>query len=45
MINEKEELASTDMEMAEALNKFFASDFTGSQVFHASHVSELLGWG
>lgn len=38
LINEKGEMATTKMENAEVLNKFFASDFTGSQ---ASCVSFL----
>jgi len=33
MINEKGELASTDMEKAEVLNAFFSLVFTGSQCF------------
>jgi len=31
LINEKGELASTDMEKAEVLSEFFASVFTGTQ--------------
>ena len=37
LINEKGELATTDMEKAEVLNEFFASVFTGSQ---DSHIPE-----
>ena len=45
LINEREELASTDMEKAEVLNEFFASVFSDSQEFHASLVPESLGRG
>ena len=38
LVNEKGELATTDMEKAEVLSEFFASVFTGSQASHASHV-------
>lgn len=47
LINEKRELASTDMEKDEVLKKFFASVFIGIQASHISRVSELQGrdWG
>ena len=45
LINEKGELATTDMESAEVLNKLFASIFTGSQASHVSHIPEPLGDG
>lgn len=41
LINEKGEVATTDMESAEVLNKLFASIFTGSQASHVSHIPEL----
>ena len=41
LINEKEELASSEMEKAEILNKFFASVFMASQASHTSHVPVL----
>jgi len=37
LINEKGEQASTDMEKAEVLSKFFPLIFTGSHTSHASH--------
>ena len=36
LINEKGELATTDMEKAEVLNEFFDSVFTASQASHTS---------
>jgi len=47
--NVKAELASTDMEKAEVLNDFFASDFTGSQdssilYIPEPHIPKSLGW-
>lgn len=42
LINEKRELAKTDMEKTEVLNEFFASVFVASQVSQTSHVPELL---
>lgn len=47
LINEKGELAATDMEKAEVLNSFFPLVFTGHQPSHLSHVPEPLGrgWG
>ena len=47
LINKKGELASSDMEKAEVLNRFFAFVFMFSQAFQASRVPELLseGWG
>lgn len=38
-----EELAAAEMEKAEVLTEFFASLFTGSQVFHISYVPECFG--
>ena len=43
LINEKEELATTDMKKAEVLNKFFASVFNGRQASHVSCIPEHLG--
>lgn len=40
LINEKEELAATDVERAELLSEFFASDITASQDFHISYILE-----
>jgi len=45
LINEKGELASSDMEKAEVLNEFFASVFMAIQASHASCVLELLRRG
>lgn len=47
LINDQRELATTDMENAQILNQFFASDFTEYQASHASHVPEPLSmdWG
>ena len=45
-VNEKGELAMTDMEKAEVLNEFFALVFTGSQdscISHEAHIPGLLG--
>ena len=42
MINEKGELASTDMEKAEVFNKFYASVFTDSEFPLVSPVLEPL---
>lgn len=42
LVNEKRELAKTDMEKTEVLNEFFASVFVASQVSQTSHVPELL---
>ena len=41
LLNEKAELAPTNMEKTEVLNKFFASPFTASQASHISHVLNL----
>jgi len=41
-IIEKGEMATTDVEKAEALDEFFASVFTDSQASHAFHVPEPL---
>jgi len=43
LINEKGDLASTDTKKADTLNKFFASVFVGSHVFHTSHVYKSMG--
>lgn len=43
LLNENGELASTNMGKAELIYEFFASIFTGCQVFHASHIPEPLG--
>ena len=46
LVNEKGELAMTDMEKAEVLNEFFALVFTGSQdscISHEAHIPGLLG--
>jgi len=42
LLNEKGELAATDMEKDEVLNEFFASVFTGSQYSHIPkpHIPE-----
>ena len=41
LINEREELATTDMGKAEVLSEFFASVFTGSQELHLSHIFQF----
>ena len=45
--NEMGELATTDMEEAEVLNKLFASVFTCSRASHVSYIPESLhrDWG
>lgn len=43
LINEREELATTDMGKAEVLSEFFASVSTGSQDSHISHIPEPAG--
>lgn len=43
LLKEKGEMATRGVEMAEALNKFFASVFPGSQTAHVSHVPESVG--
>ena len=43
LINEKGDLASTDTKKADTLNKFFASVFVVSHVFHTSHVYKSMG--
>lgn len=47
LMKEKGELLTTDTEKYEAFNKFFASFFTGSQIFSVSQGPEPLGrcWG
>lgn len=45
LINQKSELASSDMERAEVLNEFFPSAFAFSQASHISCVPELLSEG
>ncbi|NXL88334.1 GTF2I factor, partial [Alectura lathami] len=45
LTNEKGQLASSNMEKAEVLNKCFASAFAGGQAFHTCHVPEPLGLG
>ncbi|KFU97279.1 hypothetical protein N339_06495, partial [Pterocles gutturalis] len=45
LINEKGELASSDMEKTEVLNKCFASVFTGAQASHTCQDPEPLGEG
>lgn len=47
LINEKLELASTDMEKTEVLSKFSALVFTGIQASRVSNVPQPLhrGWG
>ena len=42
LINEKGELATTNMEKDEVLCEFFASVFTGSQSSHTSYILDLL---
>lgn len=42
LIYEKGEMATTDLEKVEVLNKHFSSVFMGSQAFHTSEVPELL---
>ena len=44
-INKKGELASSDMQKTEVLNKFFASVFIARQASHAFCMPELLGRG
>ena len=43
LINEKGELATTDMEKAEVLSEFFASVFSGSEDSHVYHIPAPLG--
>ena len=45
LLKENGELASSDMEKAEVLNKVFASAVTASQASFTSCVTELLGGG
>ena len=45
LINERGDLATTEMEKAEVVNKFFATVFTGSRASHTSHTPEPLGKG
>ncbi|KFV09259.1 hypothetical protein N339_03103, partial [Pterocles gutturalis] len=45
LINEKGELASSDMEKAEVLSKCFASVFTGGRASHVCQDPEPLGEG
>lgn len=42
LINEKAEQTFSGMEMAEVLNKFFASVFTASKASHTYHFPEVL---
>jgi len=45
--NQKQELASVDVEKVEVFSKFFATVFTGSQASHISHAPKPLdmAWG
>ena len=45
LINENRELASLDIDKAEVLSKFFASDFMASQASHTSQVPGILSKG